>query len=368
MPTSHTARACTAVLAVAMAIALTVPASTAAPTETPMDSDGARVRLGQTLFFDKQLSSDGSTSCGSCHDPARYFTDGLPRSRGFRGHVGNRNAPSLIDVALNDSQFWDGRADRLESQAAEPFFNPREMGATSKEQIERRIEDRPLYLAAFKVAFPKTDRAITFDHAIQAIVAFERTLHLDDSPFDRYRHGEKSALSASAARGYGLFAGAARCSTCHRVSEHVATFTDGDFHALIGGLKGVSRRLATLTMQVAKLRGEGRSPGQVLDVDDDMAALGRFVVTLQPRDLGAFRTPSLRNVAQTAPYMHDGSVDTLAEAVDQEVYYRTTQDGHPLLLNADERTDLVAFLESLTSPASGLNRFVDAADLPRQER
>ena len=315
-------------------------------------SKPALLALGQTLFFDARLSRDGSTSCSTCHVPARYFSDGLATSRGVAGAVGSRNAPSLLNVALIDSQFWDGRVQTLEQQAMLPMVNPREMAMPSLQAVVdavRRAGDYgPLFARAFGI---RDGSGIRLDMIATALAAYERSLDVKDSPFDRAAFGDRSgALSRPAERGRQLFTGAAKCSSCHFVGHDGATFTDNQFHSLSIGLQPLADRLASLTLSVAELRRQGRSPDEIVLANSEFAALGRFVVTLAPTDLGAFRTPSLRNVAMTAPYMHDGSVATLSEAVDDEVYYRSNESGHPLLLTPTERGDLVAFLESLTSP------------------
>ncbi len=323
-----------------------------APSSTAVSSRAALVPLGQTLFFDRRLSRDGSTSCSTCHVPARYFSDGLATSRGVAGAIGSRNAPSLLNVALIDSQFWDGRVQTLEQQAMLPMVNPREMAMPSLQAVVdavRRAGDYgPLFARSFGIRDPSDIRV---DMIATALAAYERSLNVADSPFDHAAFGGQSGvLSRRAERGRRLFTGAAGCSSCHLVGHDAATFTDNRFHSLSVGLQNLGDRLASLTLKVAELRRQGRSPDEIVIADPDFAALGRFVVTLAPTDLGAFRTPSLRNVAMTAPYMHDGSVPTLAEAVDDEVYYRSNESGHPLLLTPTERGDLVAFLESLTSP------------------
>ena len=324
----------------------------AASSSVAVSSRAALIPLGQALFFDARLSRDGSTSCSTCHLPARYFSDGLATSRGVAGAVGSRNAPSLLNVAQIDSQFWDGRAQTLEQQAVLPLVNPREMDMASLQAVVDVVRRAPDYRPLFARAFGVRDAgAIRIDMIAAALAAYERSLNVEDSPFDRAAFGARSgALSRQAERGRQLFIGAARCAACHLVGPDAATFTDNQFHSLSIGLQPLADRLAALTLGVAELRRQGRSPDEIVLANREFAALGRFVVTLAPTDLGAFRTPGLRNVAMTAPYMHDGSVATLAEAVDDEVYYRSSESGHPLLLTPTERGDLVAFLESLTSP------------------
>jgi len=315
-------------------------------------SDRAILALGQTLFFDARLSRDGSTSCASCHQPAHYFSDGLTTSRGVDGAIGSRNAPSVLNVSQTESQFWDGRAETLEQQASSPLVNAREMAMPSLQAVVENVRGGDDYGPLFGAAFGVHDLGgIRIEMIAMALAEYERSLNVADSPFDRAAFGGQSGvLSRRAERGRRLFTGAAGCSSCHLVGHDAATFTDNRFHSLSVGLQSLGDRLASLTLQVVELRRQGRSPDDIVLADPEYAALGRFIVTLKPTDLGAFRTPSLRNVAMTAPYMHDGSVPTLAEAVDDEVYYRSNERGHPLLLTPTERGDLVAFLESLTSP------------------
>jgi len=171
--------------------------------------------------------------------------------------------------------------------------------------------------------------------------------------FDRYQYGQDSkALSAGAQRGLALFRGRAKCSDCHVIGKDYALFTDNDFHSVNIGLQRIAPRLAELTTRLVKARQVGASLDQTVLSEEDLAELGRFAVTLKPADIGKFRTPSLRNVALTAPYMHDGSVATLEAAVEMELYNRGTDMGRPLILTPQERSDLVALLQSLSSPSA----------------
>jgi cytochrome c peroxidase len=314
----------------------------------PSSLAAQQVALGQRLFFDQRLSLDGTISCASCHQPDKYFSDGRRTSEGVRHQPGSRNAPSLLNVGLNSSQFWEGRAQTLEEQALRPFVNPREMALPDHQALLARVAADPAYGRAFGAAFGTSD-AITLDHLVTAIASYERTLNVADSLFDRHLTAQ-AALPADAARGYRLFVGAAACASCHQVDAATPRFTDDQFHAVSVSAQRLGARLADLALRVARQRQQGLSVDDIVLSDKDVAELGRFVVTLNPADIGAFRTPSLRNVAETAPYMHDGSIATLEEAVDQEIYYRSGKDGHPLLLTPTERQDLVAFLKTLTTP------------------
>jgi cytochrome c peroxidase len=174
---------------------------------------------------------------------------------------------------------------------------------------------------------------------------------LRDSPFDRYLFkGEKTALSPAAAGGLKLFRNDVHCTACHSIGTEHAIFTDDKFHSLDIGVRRLGPDLARFTLGLVNAKERGASIDQAVLTDGEIAALGRFAVTLNPADIAKFRTPSLRNVAQTAPYMHDDSVATLEEAVELESYYRSTQANRPLILTPLEKADLVEFLKSLTSP------------------
>ena len=306
--------------------------------------------LGERLFFDKRLSADRSISCASCHQPDRAFTDGLSTARGIGGHLGTRNAPSLYNASLTDVQFWDGRQPSLEGQAPEPFVNPVEHGLRNYSALLTTIRQDAAYARDFKAVFGVSPSAIEMQHVAKALAAFERNLTAGNSAFDRYYYGhDQGALSTQAVRGLIIFSERAQCVNCHSIGPRGAALTDGQFHSLHIGMPRIEKRLPELTQLVVRMRNQGHSVAEIVLTDGDIAELGRFVVTLSPADIGKFRTPSLRNVALTAPYMHDGSVQTLEAAVDQEIYYRTAQSGRPLILTPQEKADLIAFLTSLTS-------------------
>lgn len=327
---------------------LGLPPVPLAGTEAPSP---ARIALGKKLFFDPRLSGDGRVNCASCHQPERAFSDGLAVAKGIGQRLGTRNTPSLLNVAFNQSQFWDGRRPDLESQAIDPLFNPREHGLRDPQALLAILRREPDYAEAFRSAFPASPGSIAIEQVGQAIAAFERTLLAGNSPFDRYFFkGEKAALSPAAARGLALFRQDAQCAACHSIGATHALFADDKFHSLGMGLRRLGPDLARITLRLVNARARGASVDQTVLTDEEIAALGRFAVTLDPADIGKFRTPSLRNVAQTAPYMHDGSVATLEEAVDLELYYRSTQADRLLILTPLEKADLVEFLKSLTSP------------------
>ncbi|MEM7157266.1 MAG: cytochrome c peroxidase [Myxococcota bacterium] len=265
----------------------------------------AQVRLGHALFFDPGLSGTGDVSCASCHDPAAFGVDGLARSEGTGGATVSRNAPSTFNAALKDLQFWDGRAQSLEEQVVGPLFAPNEMGQTEEGLLEHV---RETWADAFAAAFPAEDGP-TLEQVTRAIAAYERMLPRR-SAFDRFVDGEREALSAQARRGYRIFR--RNCSNCH------------DGPALGHGLQ--------------KLGDKVPWP------DDRRTDLGRLEVTGNPDDAMVFAVPSLRNVAETGPWFHDGSVETLEEAV--RLMARHQVDRR--FTEAQEGA-VVAFLRSLTA-------------------
>lgn len=279
----------------------------------------AKIVLGERLFFDRRLSADGSVSCASCHRPDRFFADDVPLSTGIAGKLGDRNAPSLLNAAYAPRLMRDGRSPSLEDQVRYPITHAREMN-TSERAVVAFLSAEPSYAGYFARAFG--DSAITWERVAQAIASFERTLLTGNSPFDRFMAGDKRALSESAQRGFDLFRKDAGCAECHHYSAERPFFSDFDFHN-----SGV---------------GWQSSPD-----------LGRYEVTKAREDKGAFLTPSLRNVAKTGPYMHDGRLATLVEVLDH--YARGGETNpfldariRPLSLTIAERADLIAFLESLT--------------------
>jgi len=301
----------------------TPPRGLPAPWTPPENPYGAaKAALGERLFSEPALSRDRTVACATCHPPEKAYADGKPTAVGIRGQVQARNAPSLLNVAFVRRPFWDGRVASLEEQAGLPITNRTEMDLADGEVVARLAAD-PAYPPLFREAFG--DPAVTFERVRKSIATFERTLLAGDSPFDRWWEGEKEAMPADAVRGFGLFTGTARCSTCHPVRQSYALFTDGEFHATGAG------------------KGAGR--------DDP----GRAAATGAPGDRGKFRTPGLRNAALTAPYMHDGSLATLEEVIDfydrgGEPHANLDPDIRPLGLTARERRDLAAFLRALTSP------------------
>jgi len=315
----------------------------------------ALISLGHQLFFDTRLSADQKVSCATCHQPDHAFQDNLRTARGAFGQKGTRNTPSLLHVPTQTDLFWDGRRSRLDEQALDPLLNPREHGLKDVNALLATIESIPEYVPLFDAANAElgehVDRRINAHTLMQALAAFEAQLTDGDSPFETFHYdGEAKAISTAAQNGWQLFSGRAQCTACHEVAaKPPALFTDHDFHALPSNKRPSGQALAELVDRFMGARQAGQSLDAILLSDANMSELGRFVVTQSPADIGKFKTPSLRNVAITAPYMHDGSVATLREAVDLEIYYRGTQDGHPLILTEQEKGELLAFLNTLTS-------------------
>jgi cytochrome c peroxidase len=290
------------------------------PNDNPYSA--AKVELGRLLYFDKRVSSDRSVACASCHAPEKAFTDGAAVSTGIGGQKGGRSAPTVINRAYSTSQFWDGRADSLEDQAKGPIANPIEM--TSEKEADaahdgsvKRLRAVPGYVKLFEQVFGSKD--ITIDHVAKAIATFERTVLSGNAPFDRYNAGDKKALDASQLRGKEIFFNKTACDSCHLGFN----FTDGSY-VNIG-----------------------------IGMDRDEPDLGRYVVSGRDEDRGAFKTPTLREIEHTGPYMHDGSLKTLEEVV--EHYNKGgIKNPHldermkPLNLTNQEKKDLVAFLKALS--------------------
>lgn len=304
--------------------------------------------IGRRMFFDQQLSADGQISCATCHVPEKAFTDGRKLAVGIGGQVGTRNTPSILNAGSSAFQFWDGRREHLEQQVLDPFVNPREHGLSSAAELVQIVQKNADYRRLMLAAFSIPPKEIQATHVAQALAAYIRTLESTDSPTDRFLYAnQKEALTPEAARGLMLFRGRAQCASCHSITDQSAPLADDRFHSLAIGFERLGSRLPELARRVARAPRGDRD--RLILEDSDIAALGRFAVTLDPRDVGKFKTPSLRNVALTAPYMHDGSIATLQEAVDHEIYYRSQAMGRPLVLTPTERTDLVAFLRALTS-------------------
>jgi cytochrome c peroxidase len=316
----------------------------------------AKVELGRKLFFDARLSADGKVSCASCHDPKRAFTDGRKVAEGIGGRLGTRNSPTLLNAMFSSGQFWDGRADTLESQAKMPLTNMDEMGNRSLDDALAKIAGVPEYVSGFRQVF---GGPVTIDGFAKAVAAFERTLISGDSPFDRYLAGDLNAISETARNGMILFRTKARCGVCHVFNQNFAAFatspffTDGNYRntgvaANFGGFNALARQAMAAT------RDQSGKAIAAMANHERAAELGRFVTTGNTLDIGAFRTPSLRNVDLTAPYFHDGSAATLADVV--RFYVKGGNENpnrdwqlEPVALTELEQRELIEFLKALTS-------------------
>lgn len=307
-----------------------------------------KIELGRRLYFDKRLSADGTASCATCHDPEKGFADGRKVSEGIAGQKGTRNSPTILNSVFNEFQFWDGRALTLEEQAKGPMTNPIEMGMKDHEAVVAVVMKDPGYAADFQKIF---GRPGSIDDIVAAIATFERTVVSGDSAFDRFQAGDRLALSASAQRGWALWNGKARCNTCHPFAASTPNFSDNKFHNI--GVAAKGRDFSKLARQAASA-----TDLRELAFDPDLSELGRFIATKQPKDIGAFKSSGLRDIALTAPYMHDGSEPTLLSVVD---FYDKGGEPNPFLdaailplkLSHGEKHDLVAFMESLTGQGAG---------------
>lgn len=322
--------------------------------DTPVPkTQAALARLGKQLFFDTRLSADSKTSCATCHQPEHAYADQLSVARGVFGLTGTRNAPSLLNVPNDGALFWDGRRQALEEAVLDPVSHPREL-AFSDDVALAALMQSSTYRRDVTDVFQGELKASSWRQRIGlALAAYIRNLPQPSSAFDRYQasHAPRE-LTQPAREGMRLFAGKAGCAACHQMVDTPVRFTDYQFHSTGTGLQKVAGRLPALAAQAATIPTDGGTVGREVAANADLAATGRFMVTHQPADIGLFRTPSLRYVAQTAPYMHDGSVATLEEAVDQEVYWRGLSSGRSVSLTVSERAALVAFLRSLSPESS----------------
>jgi cytochrome c peroxidase len=327
------------------------------PVPVPDDNTltAEKIALGRKLFYDRRLSANDTFSCAMCHIPEQGFTNNeLATAVGIEGRTVRRNAPTLYNVAYSQRLFHDGRETRLEHQVWGPLLARNEMGNPSIGAVIEKIRHLPDYEGLFDAAFPA--RGLALETVGMALASYERTLVSGGSPFVRWRYtGEDDALPEAAQRGFELFAGRARCGACHPVGDSSALFTDGAFHNTgIGYAASMLDTSPSRRIQVA--------PGRYLEVDRAIVArvsepppsdLGLYELTGDPDDRWKYKTPSLRNVALTAPYMHDGSLSTLRDVVafyDRGGVPNEVQDPRvrPLGLTAAEIDDLVAFLASLT--------------------
>lgn len=288
------------------------------------------VELGRALFFDPKLSSTGTVSCSTCHAPDKFFSNGKPHGEGVYNRTTARNVPTLLNAAFKTTLHWDGNPTTLEQQLKYPLSGFAEMNLPSYDDLKAHIRSRPEYARAFRAELGLEPDDITREHVARALASFERTLVSGGSPFDRYYYGkEKDALGESARRGLELFTGRAGCVTCHVIEENYALFTDGRFHRL----------------------GLGYVPEKKVYADPGVGGVSNSDYA------GMFFTPSLRNVAETAPYMHDGSAATLAEAI--RLHFHGADPAvdraevlKSVALSQSELRDLVEFLRSLTGEES----------------
>ena len=323
------------------------------PADNPQTPE--KISLGQRLFLDPRLSVDGTISCSTCHDPKLAFTDRRPTSFGVKGRVGQRNAPTVLNALYNKTQFWDGRVNTLEEQAALPIVNSVEMGHPNLDAAVAQIATVEEYQQAFRVVFGRPPNGADL---VRAIASYERTLLSFDSPFDHFIAGDKNAIDESAKRGWELFNNQARCNKCHALTDttrDVTNLIDNDFHNI--GVLIVQHKVVPLARQAEQLIKKGDTPAiDQAAIQTDMSALGRFLVTKKEPDIASFKTPNIRNVLVTGPYFHDGSQETLWDVVDhynkgaglQDPYL--DQDIQPLALTESDIDDLVAFMAALTSP------------------
>lgn len=323
----------------------------------------AKISLGRKLFFDERLSRSGELSCGSCHLPHEGFTVNEGATPvGHQGMTLRRNAPTLLNVAYQRSFFLDGRQTSLEQQALEPFTVEDELANPSLDVVIDRIRELPDYAGLFENAFGEGPSPRTLAHAISA---YELTLLAADSPFDRWRYGgQEDALDAVAKQGFDLFTGKAGCVNCHTLGEREALFTDHLFHD--DGVGWIpSRDIGAgrlMTPRGLPIYAALNDP----DADPTPSDMGRMEVTKEFVDMFRYRTPSLRNIELTAPYMHNGTFETLEDIV---AYYGDGGFRHfgidPLVrdlrLDDAEKAALVAFLKSLT--AGNIEALIEEAQM-----
>jgi cytochrome c peroxidase len=331
------------------------------------DMTDARIALGRKLYFDPKLSRDGTVACATCHDTSRGFTDRRTTSEGIRDQIGQRNAPTTLNALFFSTQFWDGRAATLEDQAKLPIVNPIEMGQPDGDAATAAISGDPEYQRGFQTAY---GRAVNYDDIARAIAAFERTLVFVSAPFDRFAAGDVGAISDAARSGWALYNGKGRCTACHQLNASSPIGTDNRFHNV--GVSARHRDFEQLAKKglAAIAKDSSREAIDKLALQTEIGELGRFAVTRARSDIGAFKTPAVRNVGITAPYMHDGSMATLWDVMD---HYNKGGEANPYLDGGIEPLDLtdaevdevVAFLFTLTD-----DRFADqnAAEMARQRK
>jgi cytochrome c peroxidase len=324
------------------------------PADNPITVES--VELGRKLFYDRRMSLNGTQSCAICHIPEQGFTNNeLAIAVGTEGRSVGRNTPTLYNVAYKDRLFHDARETSLENQAWQPILHPNEMATPSIGVALERLRNLPDYKGLFEAAFD--GQGPDLDTVAKALASYQRTLVSANSPFDRWHFGgDEQAVAESVKRGFELFKGKAGCVACHLVGENDAVFTDHKTHNTGIGFARSTRNAAPKTARVLIAPGVYYSYGpEVFDElgGDEVNDLGRYQVTSNPDDRWSFKTPTLRNVALTAPYMHNGVFMTLPDVV---AFYNRGGEANELLsplirplgLDAGEQADLVQFLESLT--------------------
>lgn len=293
------------------------------PVPWPKDNPYTKEKweLGRSLYYDKRLSSDGTVSCAHCHMRPYGFSEPIPIARGIGGQLGTRKSPTIINSAYSKYLFWDGRASSLEEQALGPIANPKEMTndkdpKEARLECEKRIGNIPEYKPHFKAAF--NDEECTLERLVKAIATFERTVLSGNSRYDRYKNGDKQALTEDEIKGLKIFMTKGSCINCH----NGPTFSNSKFTNL----------------------GVG--------IDKPNPDLGRYEITHDEKDWGAFKVPQLRDVSKTAPYMHDGSLKSLEDVIDYYDKGGTPNKNlhpaiHPLNLSEEDKKNLVLFLKAL---------------------
>jgi cytochrome c peroxidase len=332
---------------------------------TPADNPitDAKAKLGDMIFDEKRVSADNSIACNTCHAPRNGFTTHTETSRGIGDQIGKRNAPSILNAMFYKSMFWDGRAETLEEQATLPILNPIEMGQTDPKAVVAKLAAIPEFVEAFQQVF---GHPVNWEDMGKALAAFERTRLSTEAPFDRYLHGDEKAMNPAQRRGWALFTGKARCGSCHKYDPALPLFGDNRFHNT--GVAGRKQDYNRLAARAARTATGSQAEKDKLALATDFSELGRFLTTKNKEDIGSFKTPFLRDVLLTAPYMHDGSLETLWDVV---VFFNKGGEPNPFLdtgmkplgLTDSEVDDLVNFLSALTS-----DRFAElrAAELDRQ--
>lgn len=296
------------------------------PPDNEMTPD--RVALGKKLYFDTRLSKDGTVACATCHDVSRGFTDQRPLAEGIADQLGRRNSPTTLNAVFFQLFFLDGRAPSLEEQAKLPILNPIEMGQPSPDAAMQAIVADAEYQQLFETAY---GRKPTYEDVGRAIASFERTLIFMQSPFDRFLMGDNDALSEQARQGWVLFNGKGRCMSCHQLNPSDPIGTDNRFHNI--GVAARHQDFEDLAKKaLTELGGKGgKERTDAIDrlaLETNLSELGRFMVTFDRADVGAFKTLQLRNVGVTGPYMHDGSLTTLWDVMD---HYNKGGEANPFL-------------------------------------